>query len=57
MEIAHYFDMGKYGPYVWSCYGLTALTLIANIWSATRAHRLEYQRTWRRLQHNPRSED
>lgn len=28
--------MGGYGPYVWSCFGLTFAVLIYNVWAARR---------------------
>lgn len=31
-----FFAMGKYGVYVWSCFGLTAAVLVFNEWRATR---------------------
>ncbi len=31
-----FFDMGKYGFYVWSSFGLTAAVLLFNEWRATR---------------------
>lgn len=31
-----FFSMSGYGAYVWSCYGITALVLIGNLWSARR---------------------
>ena len=50
MDITHYFDMGKYGAYVWSSYALSALVLLGNLMVALRAHRSEYRRAWRRLE-------
>jgi len=51
MDITHYFDMGKYSSYVWSCYALSAIVLLGNLLVAVRAHRKEYRRAWRRLEH------
>jgi heme exporter protein D len=34
--LQEFFHMGGYGPYVWSCFGLTAAVLIYNAWSARR---------------------
>jgi heme exporter protein CcmD len=31
-----FFDMGGYGAFVWSAYGITLLVLILNIWWARR---------------------
>jgi heme exporter protein D len=31
-----FLSMSGYGAYVWSCYGITAIVLIGNLWSARR---------------------
>ena len=31
-------DMGRYGAYVWPCFGLTAIVLVWNILAARRLH-------------------
>lgn len=51
MDITRYFDMGKYGAYIWSSYALSALVLLGNLLVALRAYRKEYRRTSRRLEH------
>ena len=56
MNITHYFDMGKYGAYVWSSYALSAMVLLGNLLVALRGHRKEYQRAWRRVEHGRSSE-
>ncbi|WP_217705593.1 heme exporter protein CcmD [Peristeroidobacter soli] len=30
-------DMGDYGVYVWSCYGLTFAVLVLNLWLGKRS--------------------
>jgi heme exporter protein D len=36
MELQEFLRMGGYAAYVWSAYGLTALVLVLNWWSARR---------------------
>jgi len=36
MDLQEFFKMGGYAGYVWSAYGLTALVLVLNWWSARR---------------------
>jgi heme exporter protein CcmD len=36
MNLADFLHMGGYGGYVWSCYGLTAVALIAIEWGGKR---------------------
>jgi heme exporter protein D len=31
-----FLSMSGYGAYVWSCYGITVVVLIGNLWSARR---------------------
>lgn len=31
-SFSDFLAMGKHAPYVWSCYGLALLVLLANIW-------------------------
>ncbi|MEM6513862.1 MAG: heme exporter protein CcmD [Pseudomonadota bacterium] len=33
------FDMGDYGPYVWTCFGLGLAVLVFNEWHARRRHK------------------
>ncbi len=39
MNMAEFFHMGGYGAYVWSCYGITAIILIANLVMPLRTHK------------------
>jgi len=48
MNLQHFLSMSGYAPYVWSCYGLTLLVLIWNLWSARRQLLLETVRAQRR---------
>jgi heme exporter protein CcmD len=36
MDLQKFLEMGGYGTYVWTAYGLTALVLVWNWWSARR---------------------
>lgn len=49
-------SFGKYGPYVWSCYGLTTMALVC-LALATHVHlNQEIERARRRLASSPRVE-
>lgn len=37
MNLKDVLDMGDYGVYVWSCYGLTFAVLILNVWLGRRS--------------------
>ena len=37
MDLQSFFHMGGYAGYVWTSYGLTALVLLWNWWSARRS--------------------
>lgn len=37
MNLKDILDMGEYGAYVWSCYGLTLAVLVLNVWLARRS--------------------
>jgi heme exporter protein CcmD len=37
MDLQSFFDMGGYAKFVWPAYGLTALVLVWNWWSARRS--------------------
>ena len=37
MDLQKFFEMGGYAGYVWPAYGLTALVLLWNWWSARRS--------------------
>lgn len=36
MNLQEFLAMSGYGPYVWSCYGITLAVLIGNAWAAKR---------------------
>jgi heme exporter protein CcmD len=36
MDLQDFLNMGGYAGYVWSAYGLTALVLVLNWWTARR---------------------
>ena len=37
MNLKDILDMGDYGVYVWSCYGLTFAVLALNVWLGKRS--------------------
>jgi heme exporter protein CcmD len=37
MDLQDFFEMGGYAKFVWPAYGLTALVLVWNWWSARRS--------------------
>lgn len=37
MDVQKFFAMGGYAAYVWTAYGLTALVVVWNTWSAIRS--------------------
>jgi heme exporter protein CcmD len=36
MSLKEFIEMGDYGAYIWSCYGLVLAILILNVWTARR---------------------
>lgn len=42
-SLADFIAMGKHGPYVWSCYGVTFLVVLGMLWH-TRAERRAFFR-------------
>jgi heme exporter protein D len=50
MSLQDFLSMSGYGAYVWSCYGLTALVLIWNLWSARTQLQQQSLQARRRLQ-------
>ena len=42
--------MSGYGAYVWSCYGLTLVALVYNVWSARRELQEQLSKVQRRAQ-------
>ena len=55
MNLKDMLDMGDYGVYVWSCYGLTLAVLVLNVWLARRSHAEQAQHARRLLQMNSES--
>lgn len=37
MNLRDLLDMGDYGVYVWSCYGLVLAVLVLNVWLGRRS--------------------
>jgi heme exporter protein CcmD len=37
MNLKDMLDMGDYGVYVWSCYGLVLAVLVLNVWLGRRS--------------------
>jgi heme exporter protein CcmD len=37
MNLKDVLDMGDYGVYVWSCYGLVLAVLVLNVWLGKRS--------------------
>jgi heme exporter protein D len=52
MNLAEALDMGDYGVYVWSCYGLTLAVLVLNVWLARRSLAEQLLHAKRRLKMN-----
>ena len=50
-----FINMGGYGPYVWSCYGLTLVVLVWVGWSSRRQLRDEIVLARRRAQNSPQN--
>jgi len=42
-SLADFLAMGKHGPYVWSCYGLTFMVVFGLLWQA-RVERKHFMR-------------
>jgi heme exporter protein D len=55
MSLKDMLDMGEYGAYVWSCYGLTLAVLVLNVWLARRSLAEQLLHAKRRLQVNSES--
>lgn len=49
--------IATYAAYVWGCYGVTAVVLVAILWSARRSHVAELRalRRRRQMQHTAQS--
>jgi len=52
MSLKEMLDMGDYGVYVWSCYGLTLAVLVLNVWLAKRSLAEQQRHARRRTQMN-----
>jgi heme exporter protein D len=52
MNLTDLLDMGDYGVYVWSCYGLTLAVLVLNVWLARRSLAEQVLHAKRRLKMN-----
>jgi heme exporter protein D len=52
MNLKDALDMGDYGAYVWSCYGLTLAVLVLNVWLARRSLAEQLLHAKRRLKTN-----
>ena len=49
MNLIEFLQMDGYGAYVWSCYGLTLVSLVALAWTSHRQLHSEVARARRRL--------
>jgi heme exporter protein D len=49
MNLKDVLDMGDYGVYVWSCYGLTLAVLVLNVWLGKRSLAEQVANAKRRL--------
>jgi heme exporter protein CcmD len=49
MNLKDVLDMGDYGVYVWSCYGLVFAVLILNVWLGKRSLAEQVRSAKRRL--------
>jgi len=50
MHLQHFLNMGGYAQYVWPAYGLTALVLLWNWWSARRSENAAQAAARRRME-------
>ena len=50
MELQEFLNMGGYAKFVWPAYGLTALVLVWNWWSARRSESAALMAARRRLE-------
>jgi heme exporter protein D len=56
MSFADFIAMGGYARYVWPAFGITAVVLLLNLWTARRAHAEARRASLRRLDmEEPRS--
>jgi heme exporter protein CcmD len=49
MNLKDMLDMGDYGVYVWSCYGLVLGVLVLNVWLGRRSWAEQVMHARRRL--------
>jgi heme exporter protein CcmD len=49
MRMEHVLNMGGYARYVWPAYGIAAIVLAWNVWSALRSHRDALAQAHRRV--------
>lgn len=49
MNLKDMLDMGDYGVYVWSCYGLVLAVLVLNVWLGRRSLHEQLLHARRRL--------
>ena len=49
MSFADFIAMGGYARYVWPAFGLAAVVLVLNVWTARRAHTEARKASLRRL--------
>jgi heme exporter protein CcmD len=52
MNLIDMLDMGDYGAYVWSCYGLVFGVLMLNVWLGRRSWAEQVMHAKRRLKMN-----
>ena len=50
MNLGEFLHMGGYAPYVWSCFGLTAVVLVGMEWTSQRRLKAAQQQAQRRAQ-------
>lgn len=55
MNLKDLLDMGDYGVYVWSCYGLVFAVLVLNVWLGRRSWAEQVLHAKRRLKMNSES--
>jgi heme exporter protein D len=55
MNLKDVLDMGDYGAYVWSCYGLTLAVLVLIVWLGRRSLAEQLLHARRRLKMNSES--
>lgn len=56
MSLKDILDMGDYGVYVWSCYGLVLAVLVLNVWLGRRSLAEQVLHARRRLKMHSESQ-